>query len=96
MTSVPLLDPSIESGVNQRGRWMVLIFDNDTNSQEEVVEVLMRATGCDVTEACIEMWEAHTYGKASVHFSSRTDCDQAARIISEIGVRTEVCPEWDD
>ena len=63
---------------------------------DEVVEVLMRATGCDAEEAAIEMWEAHTYGKAPVHFASREECEAAAGTIASIGVRTEVQPEWDD
>ena len=75
---------------------MVVIFNNDTNSMDEVVEVLMRATGCDLDEAYIEMWEAHTYGKAPVHFASRSECEEAASIISSIGLKTEVAPEWED
>jgi ATP-dependent Clp protease adapter protein ClpS len=75
---------------------MVVIFNNDTNSIDQVIEILMRATGCDAQEAYIETWEAHTYGKAPVHFSSRDECEQAAAIISSIGVATEVAPEWED
>ena len=75
---------------------MTVIFDNEHNSMDEVVAVLMRATLCDEEEAAIEMWEAHTYGKALVHFASKEECEAAAGIIEGIGVRTEVAPEWDD
>ena len=78
------------------GRWMVVIYNNETNSMEEVVEVLMQATACDVEEAEIEMWEAHTYGKAPVHFAAKSECDDAASIIGSIGVKTEVAKEWND
>jgi ATP-dependent Clp protease adaptor protein ClpS len=78
------------------GRWMVVIFNNETNSMEEVVEILMAATGCSAEEAEIEMWEAHTFGKASVHFASRVECEEAASIIGSIGVKTEVSREWND
>ncbi len=88
--------PEISDGATRRGRWMTVIFDNDTNSMDEVVEVLMRATGCDEEEAAIEMWEAHTYGKAPVHFASREECERVANTIGTIGVKTEVAPEWDD
>ena len=88
--------PEISDGATGRGRWMIVIYDNDTNSMDEVVSVLMRATGCDEEEAAIEMWEAHTYGKAPVHFASREECETAAGTIAAIGVRTEVAPEWDD
>lgn len=88
--------PETSDGATGRGRWMTVIFDNDTNSMDEVVEILIRATGCNEEEAAIEMWEAHTYGKAPVHFASREECEKAAGVISSIGVKTEVAPEWDD
>lgn len=88
--------PETTDGATGRGRWMTVIFNNEHNSMEEVVEVLMRATDCDEDEAAIETWEAHVYGKAPVHFASREECTRAASVIERIGVRTEVSPEWDD
>jgi ATP-dependent Clp protease adapter protein ClpS len=75
---------------------MVEIYNNDSSGFDEVIEVLMRSTGCSATEAYIEAWEAHTYGKAAVHFSERTECEVIASMISSIGVRTVVRPEWED
>lgn len=90
------LQPELQnSGVGQ-GRWMVVIFNNDHNTVEEVILTLMAATKCTVEEAEIETWEAHTYGKAPVHFAGREECTDAAALISGIGVRTHVCREWDD
>jgi ATP-dependent Clp protease adaptor protein ClpS len=94
--SLPTLEPIQLDHHADSGRWMVIIFNNPTNTMEEVVEILMAATGCDAEEAYIEMWEAHTYGKASVHFDSRTECERVAEVIASIGVRTEVTPEWID
>ena len=75
---------------------MVLIFNNDTNSLDEVIDILMKATKCGVDEAVIETWECHTYGKAPVHFAPRHECEDVAHTISCIGVKTEVRPEWED
>jgi hypothetical protein len=88
----PLQDQTIEGS----GRWMVVIYNNELNTFEEVIGVLMRATGCGYDEAAIEAWEAHTYGKAPVHFSTKTECRRTAETISSIGVQTEVLPEWND
>ncbi len=74
---------------------MVVIYNNDVTDFDEVIEVLMRSTGCSATEAYIETWEAHTYGKAPVHFSEKTECEVVAAMISSVGIRTIVCPEWD-
>lgn len=94
--SQTVLLPNLLDADTYTGRWMVTIYNNETNSVDEVVAILMEATGCDVQEACIEMWEAHTFGKASVHFSAKDECERAANIIASIGVKTEVTREWED
>jgi ATP-dependent Clp protease adaptor protein ClpS len=92
--SQTLLEPKGAEGSNQ-GSWMVVIFNNDTNSVEEVVDVLRKATGCSQEEAEIETWEAHTFGKASVHFGNQAVCSEAAEVIGSIGVKVSVEPEWE-
>jgi ATP-dependent Clp protease adaptor protein ClpS len=92
----PAIQPELEESSSRLGRWMVVIYNNDTNSVDQVIRILMRATGCSLDEASIETWEAHTYGKAPVHFASREECDRVAAIVSSIGVRTEVSREWED
>lgn len=86
--------PEIQTPGTQSGGWMVLMYNNDHTMMDEVIEILMRATGCDMQEAYIEMWEAHTFGKASVHFANKEECDEAAATISSVGIRTEVTLEW--
>lgn len=78
------------------GRWMVVLFNNDHTAFDEVVSILMRATGCSANEAFIETWEAHHYGKAPCHFAERTECEVVAAMISSIGVRTQVRREWEE
>jgi len=85
----------IEKGLTN-GRWMVVIYNNDYNTFEEVIEVLMKATGCSLDKAFMSAWEAHTFGKAPAHFADRDECEIVAAMISVIGVRTEVRPEWDE
>lgn len=89
--------PSIgDQGSGEAERWMVVIYNNDTNSFDEVILAVMRATGCDEEEAAIEVWEAHTYGKAAVHFGSKEECEKAAKVIAAIGVKTTVSREWEE
>ena len=91
-----VLEPEIlEHGLNT-GRWMVVIYDNDHTPIDDVVEILMVSTGCGTQEALIETWEAQNYGKSAVHFANRDECEIVASMISSIGVRTQVRPEWDD
>ncbi len=85
----------VESGV-LTGRWMVVLFNDDVTPFDSVVTVLMRSTGCSTEEAFMETWEAEMYGRAPVHFADRTECEIVAAMISTIGVRTQVRPEWDE
>lgn len=94
--SQTLLQPEIQDPTTGSRRWMLTIFNNDTTTMDEVVFVLMKATGCTAEEAAIEMWEAHHFGKAPVHFASKEICEDAAKIIGTVGVKTEVALEWND
>jgi len=91
-----LAEPKIDGPAIGMGRWMVVIFNDDVTPFDIVIAALMRATGCQEREAEIEAWEAHTFGKAPVHFASKNECENAAAIISSVGVKTEVSPEWND
>lgn len=92
--SQTVLQPEVTDGSTGVGRWMTVIYNNETNSVDEVIDILMHATGCDAEEAYIETWEAHHYGKASVHFASQRECLEVAEIITTIGVKTSVETEW--
>lgn len=75
---------------------MVVIYNNDHTAFEDVVRVLMEATGCVPEEAYTEAWEAHHFGQAPVHFAGEAACQAVAAIIGRIGVKTDVKKEWDD
>jgi len=94
--SQTVLEPQATDNKALSGRWMAVIFDNDTTYVGKVVETLMRATRCTQEEALMETWEAQAFGKACVHFAARQECDEIARIMRSIGVVTEVSPEWND
>lgn len=92
----PLLTPLEQQIPSVHGRYKVVIFNNDVTPMDEVVRVLMESTGCDVQEAYIEMWEAHHFGQADVHFAGEPACHAVAAIIKTVGVMTEVTKEWND
>jgi ATP-dependent Clp protease adaptor protein ClpS len=89
------VQPEILDSALGTGRWMVVIYNNDFTPMDDVIAILMRSTGCGSQEAYIETWEAHTFGKAAVHFSSQSECEIVAAMIASIGVRTQVRREWD-
>lgn len=88
--------PDVEDQDTTRGGsqgWIVIVYDNDFNTWQEVVGVLRRATGCSEEEANIETWEVDNLGKSVVHHGSREECTRAAGIIRTIGIRVEVVEE---
>lgn len=92
----PQVTPLHSDSQTSLGRYMVIIFNNDYTPFDIVIAILMESTGCDESEASIEAWEAHTFGKTPVHFSSEKECQAIANIISSVGIATEVKKEWDD
>ncbi len=92
----PVLTPDLVETGQKLGRFRVVIFNDDVTPYSDVVTILMQATGCDLEEAAIETWEAHHFGQADVHFADEARCQEAARTIRSIGVRTDVRKEWDD
>ena len=91
-----LLEPSILDALSEQStdRWMITIYNNDHNTFDDVIYILIKATDCSAEEAYIETWETHHYGKANVHFGGEAECARAAKIISAIGIQTKVCKEW--
>lgn len=73
--------------------WIVTVFNNDVNTYDEVMTVLMVATCCTSEEAYIEAWEIDHYGKCVVHQACETECRKAADVICKIGIRVEVTPK---
>jgi ATP-dependent Clp protease adapter protein ClpS len=73
--------------------WIVTVFDNNHNSFEEVIMILLIATQCSMKEAEIETWEVHNLGRSVVHHGSREECERAAAVISQIKIAVKVSKE---
>lgn len=73
--------------------WIVTVFNNEVNTWQEVISILMIATGCDFNEAYIETWEVDHLGKSVVHHAEEDECTKVAAVIAEIGIRVEISSE---
>lgn len=73
--------------------WLVKVFNNEHNTYQEVMVILMLATDCDEDEAYIETWEIDHLGSSIVHSADETECQRVAEVISTIGIRVEVYQE---
>lgn len=83
-----------EMGLGSGGdHWIVTVYDNPHNTYDEVITILMAATGCTIDEAVMETWEIDHLGKSVVHHGAEDECSSAAQIIAQIGIRVEVSIE---
>ena len=73
--------------------YIVIVYDNDVNTYAEVIHILQLATGCTHEEAEIEAWEVDNLGKSVVHHGAKEECERAAGIVRQIGIRVEVTQE---
>lgn len=72
------------------GGWIVTVFDNDFNTVDEVIAILIVATGCTLDEAEIETWEVHHLGQSVVHHGGKEECEEVGKTIRQIGIRVTV------
>lgn len=76
--------------------WKVVVYNNDHNTYDEVVFILMVATQCSVEEAELETWEIDHLGKSTVHYSGKEECERVGEIIASIGIEVRVLKEFGD
>jgi len=89
-TMLPDLSDAEET--ERTGEHLVIVFNNDYNTFDEVIHILQKATGCSREEAEMETWEIDALGKSVVHHADREECERVAAIIATIGIRVAVEP----
>ena len=85
-----LFDETAQSSLDE---YVVIVFNNEVNTWNEVILILQKATGCSADEARMETWEVHNLGKSTVHHGTQEECDRVAAIIRTIGIKVEVRSE---
>lgn len=70
--------------------WIVVVFNNETNTFDQVIGILLMATRCTPAEAIQKTQEIHENGEAVVFISDEITCNKVAHIISSIGLVTQV------
>lgn len=98
MSNPGILERPLEEtqGPDTGGGYIVTVYNNEHNTYDEVMMILMIATQCDADEAYMETWEIDNLGKSVVHRASETGCQDVADVISTIGIEATVSEEWSD
>ena len=78
---------------NYQGRWALKVFNNERASYDDIINILIEATGCQPEEAFAETWEIDEFGHTLVDFGAYEDLERKARIIESLA-DTDIIPEW--
>ena len=82
-------EKSLQSKLPGDGDWVVILYNCDCHTFEDVIEVLQRATGCTEDVAEFLAYKVHLDGRAIVFRSNRDKCERVASIIGAVGLQVE-------
>ena len=70
--------------------WRVILYDDDIHTFDEVIEQIIKATGCAYGHAQDLTLQVHNNGKAIVHEGEFVDCLKIEGVLKEIQLVTEI------
>jgi ATP-dependent Clp protease adaptor protein ClpS len=82
--------PEHRLGIGRDEPWVVILFNDDHHTFDEVIAQVQKATGCSPGEAFHITYTAHTNGQAVAYVGSKAECEQVASVLREIDLRVEL------
>lgn len=70
--------------------FIVVLFNDDWHTFDEVITQLIKAVGCTFEQARGFAFEVHVKGKAYVYTGSMQECLRVSSILEEIGLHTQI------
>lgn len=70
--------------------WRVILYNDEIHTFDEVIEQLIKATGCSQGEAEKLTFKVHNEGKANVYEGSFEECFEVNGVLKEIQLITEI------
>ncbi len=67
-----------------------ILFNDEVHTFDEVINQIIKATGCDYPTAEKMTWEVHDTGKSCVFTGELVKCLQVTSILEEIELMTQV------
>ena len=90
--ATPETDVAVEEETEERidEPWSVILYNDEVHTFDEVINQLIKATGCSSSEAEKLAWTVHTEGKATVFEGPFEECFEVQSILREIQLVTEI------
>lgn len=79
----------IRDGVEINGPWVVILYNDDWHTFDDVIEILQKATGCSVEEGLQIALRVHVEGRAICFSGTQEECERVAKIIASIRLQVE-------
>ena len=79
----------IRQNADITGPWVVILYDCDCHTFDQVETILQKVTGCSLEKAEAIAWEVHTKGRAICFSGTQEECERVARIIASIRLQVE-------
>jgi ATP-dependent Clp protease adapter protein ClpS len=68
----------------------VILYNDEVHTFDDVIDQLIKATGCASTQAEAWAWEVHTKGKANVFEGTMDECLRVSGVLEEIALHTQI------
>jgi ATP-dependent Clp protease adaptor protein ClpS len=68
----------------------VILFNDEIHSFDEVIDQIIKATGCETVKAEALTWEVHSNGKAMVYEGPMDECLKVSHVLEEIALTTQI------
>jgi ATP-dependent Clp protease adapter protein ClpS len=68
----------------------VILFNDELHTFDEVINQIMKATGCQLTRAEELTWEVHNNGRAVIYEGEFIRCISVSGVLEEIQLATRI------
>lgn len=84
--------PSVEilEEEDEETPWRVILYNDEIHTFDEVINQLIKATGCSTSKAEELTFKVHNEGKAKVYEGNFEECFEVNSILKEIQLVTEI------
>lgn len=79
----------IRDGVEISGPWIVILYNDEEHTYDDVIMILQKATGCSEEDGYAIAFEVDTKGRAICFSGTQEECERVAKIIASIRLQVE-------